>query len=80
MTLDTNGNQATAWLSDSKTVLFVSNRTGTWTLFKREIDETTADVLVEGHNVYLPRLSADGSQVLYGSQPDPTDPSATVYP
>jgi Tol biopolymer transport system component len=78
LTLDTNGNQATAWLSDSKTVLFVSNRNGTWTLFKQAIDKTTADVLVEGHSLYLPRLSADGSQVLYGSQPDPTNSAAPV--
>jgi Tol biopolymer transport system component len=78
LTLDANGNQATAWLSDSKTVLFVSNRNGTWTLFKQPIDETTADVLVEGHGLYLPRLSADGSQVLYGSQPDPANPAGPV--
>ena len=78
LTLDANGNQATAWLSDSKTVLFVSNRTGTWTLYKQAIDETTAEVLVEGHSLYLPRLSADGSQVLYGSQMDPANPSTPV--
>jgi Tol biopolymer transport system component len=76
LTLDANGNQATAWLPDNKTILFVSNRNGTWTLFKQAIDETTADVLVEGHSLYLPRLSADGAQVLYGSQTDPADPSA----
>ena len=78
LTLDANGNQATAWLSDSKTVLFVSNRNGTWSLFKQAIDETTAEVLVEGHSLYLPRLSADGSQVLYASQSDPANPSAPV--
>jgi len=78
LTLDSNGNQATAWLSDSRTVLFVSNRNGTWTLYKQAIDETTADVLVEGHSLYLPRLSADGSQVLYGSQMDPANPSTPV--
>lgn len=75
LTLDANGNMATAWLSDSRTVLFVSNRHGTWTLFKQAIDETTADVLVEGHSLFLPRLSADGSQVLYLSQTDPANPS-----
>jgi hypothetical protein len=71
LTLDANGNIATAWLSDSRTVVFASNRNGTWTLFKQAIDETTADVLVEGHSIFLPRLSADGSQVLYLSQTDP---------
>jgi Tol biopolymer transport system component len=69
---------ATAWLSDSRTVLFVSNRNGTWTLFKQAIDETTADVLVEGHSIFLPRLSADGSQVLYLSQTDPAHPLVPI--
>jgi Tol biopolymer transport system component len=78
LTLDANGNMATDWLSDSRTVLFVSNRNGTWTLFKQAIDETTADVLVGGHGIYLPRLSADGSQVLYLSQTDPADPSVPI--
>lgn len=78
LTLDANDNQATAWLADSKTVLFVSNRNGTWTLFKQAIDETTAEVLVEGHSLYLPRLSADGSQVIYGSQADPANPTAPL--
>jgi DNA-binding winged helix-turn-helix (wHTH) protein/Tol biopolymer transport system component len=75
LTLDANGNMATAWLSDSRTVVFGSNRNGTWTLFKQAIDETTADVLIEGRSIFLPRLSADGSQVLYLSQTDPADPS-----
>jgi Tol biopolymer transport system component len=78
LTLDANGNMATAWLSDSRTVLFVSNRNGTWTLFKQAIDETTADVLVEGHSIFLPRLSADGSQVLYLSQTDPAHPLVPI--
>jgi DNA-binding winged helix-turn-helix (wHTH) protein/Tol biopolymer transport system component len=73
LTLDANGNLAEAWLSDSKTVLFVSNRNGTWTLFKQRIDETTAEVLVEGHSIFMPRLSADGSQVLYQSRADPAN-------
>jgi hypothetical protein len=78
LTLDSNGNQATAWLPDSRTVLFVSNRNGAWTLYKQSMDETTAEVLVEGRSLYLPRLSADGSQVLYGSQMDPANPSTPV--
>jgi DNA-binding winged helix-turn-helix (wHTH) protein/Tol biopolymer transport system component len=75
LTLDANGNIATAWLSDSRTVLFASNRNGTWTLFKQAIDEMTAHVLVEGPSIFFPRLSADGAQVLYLSQTDPDDPS-----
>jgi DNA-binding winged helix-turn-helix (wHTH) protein/Tol biopolymer transport system component len=65
LTLDANNNAAEAWLPDNRTVLFVSNRNGRWTLFKQPMDETTAEVLVEQRCISLPRLSADGSQVLY---------------
>ena len=75
LTLDANGNVAEAWTSDSKAVLFVSNRNGTWRLFKQNIDETTAEVLVEGRSIFLPRLSADGSHVLYLTTSRPDDSS-----
>ena len=65
LTLDTNESLATTWTADSKAVLFVSDRSGTWKLFKQNIDETTAEVLVDGRSMRFPRLSADGSQVLY---------------
>jgi Tol biopolymer transport system component len=68
---------AFAWTSDSKSVLFISNRNGTWKLFRQAIDETTAEVLVEGRSLFLPRLSPDGSQALYLSYPEP---SATLFP
>jgi DNA-binding winged helix-turn-helix (wHTH) protein/Tol biopolymer transport system component len=78
LTLDANGNFATAWTSDSKSVLLVSNRTGTWNLFRQAIDETTAEVLVQGRSLFLPRLSADGSQALYLSYPEPYASSLPV--
>jgi DNA-binding winged helix-turn-helix (wHTH) protein/Tol biopolymer transport system component len=81
LTLDTNHhNEAGAWTADSKAVLFVSNRDSTFKLFKQNIDETTPEVLVEGRSIYLPRSSADGSQVLYlaGSKPDDTSLPASL--
>jgi DNA-binding winged helix-turn-helix (wHTH) protein/Tol biopolymer transport system component len=78
LTLDANSNVAEAWLPDSRTVLFVSNRNGRWTLFKQAMDETTADVLVEGRSIFLPRLNADGSEVLYESRTDPVNFSVPV--
>jgi len=75
LTLDANANIAEAWTSDSNAVLFVSNRNSTWKLFKQRIDETTAQVLVEGRSIYLPRLSADGAQVLYLVTSKPEDTS-----
>jgi DNA-binding winged helix-turn-helix (wHTH) protein/Tol biopolymer transport system component len=73
LTLDANANIADAWTSDSRAILFVSNRNGDWRLFKQAIDETTAEVQVEGRNIFLPRINADGSQILYLSSPKPED-------
>ena len=75
LTLDANANVADAWTADSKAVLFVSNRNNTWKLFKQRIDETTAQVLAEGRSIFLPRLSGDGSQVLYLVSSARNDPS-----
>ena len=75
LTLDANENIADTWTLDSKAVLFVSNRNGTWKLFKQNIDETTPEVLVEGPGISLPRVSANGTQVLYLSAPGPADVS-----
>jgi Tol biopolymer transport system component len=72
---DTNENLAWAWTADSKAVFFVSNRNGTWKLFKQAIDETSPEVLVEGRSISLPRLSADGTHVLYLSSSNPDDAS-----
>jgi DNA-binding winged helix-turn-helix (wHTH) protein/Tol biopolymer transport system component len=73
LTLDENENYADAWTADSKAVLMVSNRTGTFDLFKQRIDETTPQILAEGGK--FPRLSADGLQVLYLSASEPEDAS-----
>jgi DNA-binding winged helix-turn-helix (wHTH) protein/Tol biopolymer transport system component len=73
LTLDTNESLATAWTADGKAVLFVSDRNGTWKLFKQNIDETTAEVLVEGHSMRFPRLSADSLEVLYLVESQPGD-------
>ena len=75
LTLDDNENIADAWTADSKAVLFVSNRNGTWKLFKQGIDETTPEVLTEGRSIATPRLSADGLQVLYLYSSNPEDVS-----
>jgi DNA-binding winged helix-turn-helix (wHTH) protein/Tol biopolymer transport system component len=78
LTLDTNESVATAWTADSKAVLFVSDRSGTWKLFKQNIDETTAEVLVEGRSMRFPRLSADGLQVIYLVESQRPDRSVTA--
>jgi DNA-binding winged helix-turn-helix (wHTH) protein/Tol biopolymer transport system component len=74
--LDANENLAYAWTADSRAVFFVSNRNGTWKLFKQAIDETSPEVLVEGRSLMTARLSADGTQVLYMSFSNPDDASS----
>jgi len=78
LTLDENGNMPTAWTPDSKSVIFVSNRNGTWMLFKQPIDQTTAELVVEGRSIWIPRLSPDGSEVLYMEGYRPDAPSVPV--
>jgi DNA-binding winged helix-turn-helix (wHTH) protein/Tol biopolymer transport system component len=75
LTLDANINFGSAWTADSKGVLFVSNRNGEWKLFKQVIDETTPEVLAEAQVISPPRLSADGSHVLYVTSSNPKDVS-----
>ena len=68
---DANENLAYAWTADSKAVFSISNRNGTWKLFKQAIDETSPEVLIERRSLMTPRLSADGTHVLYMSLVNP---------
>ena len=74
-TLDENGNVAYSWTPDSAAVLFVSNRNGTWKLFRQAIDQVTPEVLLEGRSIFLPRLSPDGKQILYVNLDNPEGPA-----
>lgn len=78
LTLDDNGNVASAWSADSRSILFVSNRNGSWKLFRQGIDQVTPEVLVEGRNIFLPRFEPDGTHILYLSGYDPEHPAQPV--
>jgi DNA-binding winged helix-turn-helix (wHTH) protein/Tol biopolymer transport system component len=78
LTLDENANIVSAWTPDSRAVLFVSNRNGTWKLFRQAIDQVTPQVLVEGRDIFLPRLNPDGNQILYLAEYNPEDSSRPV--
>ena len=80
LTLDENANTPTAWMPDSKSVLFLSDRDGTWKLFKQIIDQPVAEVIIEGRNLgnALPRLSADGAQILFAELTRPDDASVPI--
>jgi len=76
LTMDQNANLPTAWMPDSKSVLFLSDRNGAWKLFRQEIDQQTAEVLIEAPHMetVLPSLSADGSKILFVDAPRVNDP------
>src|SRR2546429_507188 len=80
LTLDENANTPTAWMPDSKSVLFLSDRDGAWKSFKQRIDQPMAEDIVEGRNLVnaLPRLSADGSQILFADLSRPDDASVPI--
>jgi DNA-binding winged helix-turn-helix (wHTH) protein/Tol biopolymer transport system component len=66
LTTDEANNDPSAWTADSKAVIFISDRNGRSDIFKQDISKDTAEPLVTGPgSSVLPRLSADGSSVLY---------------
>jgi DNA-binding winged helix-turn-helix (wHTH) protein/Tol biopolymer transport system component len=70
MTLEESQDLPTSWTADSKSVLFSSDRNGHAEIFKQAVDQTQPELLVAGaESTLLPRLSPDGSEVLYLSAP-----------
>jgi serine/threonine protein kinase/Tol biopolymer transport system component len=74
LTFDEHDDYAGAWTPDGKAVLFVSDRNGTWDIFKQALDQAEPQPVVTGPDVkQQPVLSPDGSWILYLS-------SATLWP
>jgi len=70
LTLNDRDDQPSDWTPDSKSVLFFSNRNGTYDIFRQSIDETAAQALVENKRYKIrPRMSPDGNWVLYYDPP-----------
>ena len=62
------------WMVDNKTVLFISNRTGTTNIFRQRMDETSAEMMVFGpEEKSVCRLNPDGTQLLYLVPTNPSD-------
>ena len=79
LTNDEAFDEPTAWMPDSKAVLFTSNRNGTNGIFRQAIGQETAEPVVTGPEGYgNARLSADGTWVLYQEIPKKPVPSAPV--
>jgi Tol biopolymer transport system component/DNA-binding winged helix-turn-helix (wHTH) protein len=73
LTLDENANEPSSWTPDSKAVLFTSDRNGTSEIFKQATDQPLAENLTSGaQDLWQPRLTPDGSEILYVSTPQPS--------
>ncbi len=71
LTLDDRQDMPYDWTADSKEVIFMSDRTGTLNIYRQAMNQTIPDVLVGGNKpVVEPRLSPDGTQLLYVVYPN----------
>jgi serine/threonine protein kinase/Tol biopolymer transport system component len=80
LTLDERNDFPTAWTSDSRAVLFWSDRNGPNQVFKQNIDQQTAETMASGsEETWMPRVSPDGRSSLYVSSPKAfTGPSQRI--
>ncbi len=66
LTLDERQDLPWSWTPDSKQVLFGSDRDGPFHLFRQAPDQATPELLVGGsEESMLPRLTPDGTQIVY---------------
>jgi DNA-binding winged helix-turn-helix (wHTH) protein/Tol biopolymer transport system component len=68
LTLDERYNTPWAWTANSKAVIFTSDRTGKFLLYKQAVDQDYADMIPTGSDdIRMARLSPDGASVLYAA-------------
>jgi serine/threonine protein kinase len=78
LTLDEADDLPFDWTPDSKAVLLISNRTGKRNIFRQNVNETSAEMMVLGpENKEICRVSPDGTQVLYLTKVDGKDAAKT---
>jgi Tol biopolymer transport system component/DNA-binding winged helix-turn-helix (wHTH) protein len=66
LTLDDRQDMPFDWTLDGKSVIFISDRTGLFSIYRQGIDQTIPELLAGGDSPLLsPRLTPDGSQILY---------------
>jgi Tol biopolymer transport system component/DNA-binding winged helix-turn-helix (wHTH) protein len=79
LSLEEGRNLPFSWTSDSKSLVFISDREGPFHLFKQALDQAAPDLLVDGPNMVMGgRLNPDGSEILYMLTPEANDPSGSV--
>jgi Tol biopolymer transport system component len=79
LTLDERNDYPFAWTPDSKAVLFGSDRDGPYHIFKQSIDQNVPELFVGGEQQAMtPRLTPDGSSVVYITWPKLGETSTSV--
>jgi len=79
LTLDDRQDIPFDWTPDGRSVLFISDRTGTFKVYRQEIDQPVPELLVGGdHPVLTARLNPDGTQLIYLVYPSWTDNVAPI--
>ena len=70
LTLDDRQDIPFDWTPDGKAVIFISDRTGHFCVYRQAIDQTVPEMLVRSdESLVQARLSPDGSQLLYLAYP-----------
>jgi Tol biopolymer transport system component/DNA-binding winged helix-turn-helix (wHTH) protein len=79
MTLDERRDFPWSWTSDSKQVLFGSDRDGSFHIFRQAPDQATPELLIGGsEQSMLPRLTPDGKQIVYLQYRMPFESSGVI--
>ena len=66
LTLEERSDLPSAWMPDSKALLFQSNRNGTWDIYRQAVDQDFAEPVVTGSDYKdSPAVSPDGSWIVY---------------
>jgi Tol biopolymer transport system component len=66
LTLDERHNTPFAWTLDSKAVIFNSDRTGTASIYKQQLDQDVPELIPTGpENIEMARVSPDGTWLIY---------------
>ena len=69
VTLDDRVDMMPAWMADDSTIMFCSDRNGTFDIFRQRMDAAVAEPVVTGPgDQYSPHLSPDRAWILYGEE------------
>ena len=80
LTFDQRYNSPYTWTSDSKAVIFRSNRTGTYCIYKQALDQNEAELISTGpESIGFPRVSPDGEWLVYSVLSNVKFPSQSEF-